>query len=115
MSKRMKRVNELLRRELSEQLRQRYRDTAAAVTICEVDPSPDLRNASIYYSVLGDASALHHAAQLFREISKDLRRQVARRVTLKYFPAFEFIHDPSMERGSHIVDLLDSMEATEDS
>ena len=115
MSKRMIRVNELLRRELNEQLRQRYRDVAAAVTICEVDTSPDLRNASIYYSVLGDDSALYDAEQLFQKIGKDLRQQVARRVTLKYLPVFQFIHDPSMERGAHIVDLLDSLETTEDS
>ncbi len=114
MSKRMIRVNELLRRELSEQLRQRYRDSAAAVTISEVDTSPDLRRASIYYAVLGGAPALHQAEQLFRRIGKDLRQQVARRVTLKYMPAFEFIHDPSMERGAHILGLLDDLDTAEE-
>lgn len=114
MSKRMIRVNELLRRELSEQLRQRYRSAAAAITISEVDTSPDLRRASIYYSVLGEETALLEAEQLFRRISKDLRQQVARRVTLKYMPAFEFIHDPSMERGAHILGLLDDLETTEE-
>ena len=110
----MIRVNELLRRELNEQLRQRYRDSAATVTISEVDTSPDLRNASIYYSVLGDDTALYQAERLFQKIGKDLRQRVARRVTLKYLPVFQFIHDPSMERGAHIVDLLNSLETPED-
>ena len=54
MSQRIKRVNALLRREVSEQMRRYYRADTAAITISEVDCSADLRNARIFYSVLGD-------------------------------------------------------------
>ena len=110
MSKRITRVNELLQRELSEQLRQRYRSQAVKITISEVETSPDLRNATIYYSVLGDEQAQLEARKLFRKVGKDLRQQVSQRVILKYFPNFEYVYDPSMERGSHILDLLDQLD-----
>ena len=110
MSKRISRVNELLQRELSEQLRLRYRSQAVKITISEVETSPDLRNATIYYSVLGDETDLREARKLFRKVGKDLRQQVSQRVTLKYFPNFDYVYDPSMERGAHILELLDQLD-----
>ena len=110
MSKRISRINELLRRELSEQLRLRYRSAAVAITISEVETSPDLRNATVFYSVLGGEDAIREARKLFRKVGKDLRQQVSQRVILKYFPNFEYVYDPSMERGSHILDLLDELD-----
>lgn len=110
MSKRISRVNELLQRELSEQLRQRYRSQAVKITISEVETSPDLRNATVFYSVLGSEEDQRDARKLFRKVGKDLRQQVSQRVILKYFPNFEFVYDPSMERGSHILDLLDQLD-----
>jgi len=115
VSKRISRVNELLQREISEQLRLRYRDRATKITISSVETSSDLRNASIFYSVLGDDSDIREARALFRKAGKDLRHQVSQRVTLKYFPNFEFIYDPSMERGAHILDLLDELDEEEQS
>jgi len=32
------------------------------------------------------------------------------RVTLKYFPRFNFKYDPSLERGNEILDLLDQLD-----
>ncbi len=110
MSKRITRVNELLQREVSEQLHQRYRGDATPITISSVDTSPDLRSAKVYYSVIGDEETICKAEALFRRIGKDLQHQVRRRVILKYFPNFEFCYDPSMERGAHILDLLDQLE-----
>lgn len=115
MSKRMNRVNELLRRELSEHLRQRYRSRAVSITISDVVTSPDLRKASIYYSVLGDSGSVEEAATFLNRVKKELRQHIGRQITLKYLPELEFFHDPSMERGAHILDLLDSLNANENS
>lgn len=114
MSKRIQRVNELLQREISEQLRQNYRNDAVRITISGVETSSDLRNTRIYYSVLGDEADIRAAARLFRKIGKDLHQRVSRRVILKYFPNFEFVYDPSLERGANILDLLDELENEND-
>lgn len=110
MSKRITRVNELLRREVSEQLRRHYRASAVKITISEVATSPDLRQATIYYSVIGDARAQVDAADLFHRVGRDLRHRVSQQVTLKYFPSFEYVYDPSLERGAGILDILDGLE-----
>lgn len=110
MSKRISRVNELLRREVSEQLIRRYQSAATAITISEVETSADLRNATIFYSVLGGDDAIRDARKLFRKAGKDIHQQVRQRVVLKYFPNFEFVYDPSMERGSQILDLIDQLD-----
>jgi ribosome-binding factor A len=114
MSQRITRINQLLRREVSEQMRRYYRADTAAITISDVDCSSDLRNARIYFSVLGDEEAIAEANRLFRKIGKDLRQRVSRQVILKYFPRFEFIYDPSLERGAEILDLLDELDQEND-
>ena len=109
MSKRITRVNELLQREISEQLRRRYRSDATRITISSVETSADLRNASIYYSVLGEQSDIETARSFFLKVGKQLRQLVSQRIILKYFPQFEFIYDPSLERGAHLLDVIDQL------
>lgn len=110
MSQRISRINELLQREVSEQMRRYYRSETAPITISDVDCSADLRNARIYYSVLGDDRAIDEAKALFRRIGKDIRQRVSKHVILKYFPRFDYIYDPSLERGAGINELLDQLE-----
>jgi ribosome-binding factor A len=103
-------VNELLQREVSEQLRRRYRSAATRITISSVETSTDLRNASIYYSVIGDAADVEAAQALFRKVGRELRQRVSQRVVLKYFPQFEYTYDPSMARGAHLLDIMDQLD-----
>ena len=110
MSQRIARINQLLQREISEQMRRYYRAETAAITISDVDCSVDLRHARIYFSVLGDDAAIVEAEALFQKIGKDLRQRVSKHVILKYFPRFDFLYDPSLERGAHVIDLLDELE-----
>lgn len=110
MSQRIARINQLLQREISEQMRRYYRAETASITISDVDCSVDLRHARIYFSVLGDDAAIAEAEALFRKIGKDVRQRVSKHVILKYFPRFDFIYDPSLERGAHVIDLLDELE-----
>ena len=110
MSQRITRINALLRREVSEQMRRYYRADTAAITISDVDCSADLRNARIYYSVLGEEEDIAASQKLFRRIGKDIRQRVSREITLKYFPTFYFIYDPSLERGAEINDILDQLD-----
>ena len=59
---------------------------------------------------LTDAQAVVDSEAFFRRIGKELRERVMKRVILKYFPRFEFIYDPSMERGAKMVELLDQLD-----
>lgn len=94
-------------------MRRYYRSDTAPITISEIDCSADLRNARIYYSVLGDETAIVDAQKLFRKIGKDIRQRASKEIVLKYFPTFYFIYDPSLERGAGINEILDQLDQTE--
>lgn len=114
MSKRISRVNELLQREISEQMRRYYRSDAAPITISDVSTSVDLRNAKVYYSVLGDDEAIAEAKGFFRRVGKELSQRVSKQVVLKFFPKIEYLYDPSLERGAGILDILDELDKETD-
>jgi len=99
-----------LQREVSEQLRARYRAEAVAITISDVETSTDLRNATIFYSVLGEEVAVKEAKALFRKIGKDLHQRVRQEITLKFFPKFEFVYDTSLARGAEILKILEGLD-----
>jgi len=111
MSKRISRVNELLQREIGEQLRRYYGGVQSVkITISDVDTSPDLRQCKIFYAVIGVEKDIKEAQAFFKRVGKELRQRVMARVKLKYFPRFDFMYDPSMERGAGILDLLDQLD-----
>ncbi|MDR3228788.1 MAG: ribosome-binding factor A [Puniceicoccales bacterium] len=109
MSQRTTRVNQLLLRELSEELHTRWRSEAVRITFTSVEISDDLRNAIVRYAVLGDAEVTKKAGQFLRRIQKVLKAEVFRRVKIKYTPELRFIHDPSAERGAHLLGIMDTV------
>ncbi|MGJ3243621.1 MAG: ribosome-binding factor A [Opitutales bacterium] len=110
MSQRTIRVNELVRRELSSILHSTYRSESVAITITEVSVSPDLRNARVFYSVIGDAAAQADAGRLFARIGKDLRQRLSKAIVLKYLPHLHFRHDPGMARGAATLDVIEQLD-----
>jgi len=108
---RVLRINELLLHELSDLLHTRYRERAVSITFTEVDVTPDLRAARVYYTVLGDPRIRRLADELLDEIKGELRKRVFKRVTLKYTPALSFHFDDSLVRGNRTLAILDELEA----
>ncbi len=106
----MARVNELLRRELSQILHTKYQEMAVFITITEVAVSPDLRHGQVFYSVLGEEANVHLAERFFSEHRSELQQRASRHITLKYFPQLRFIHDNSIERGNQVLRILDQLE-----
>lgn len=107
MAQRTVRVNELLQREISAALHANWQGEAVRITITEVDISPDLRNAIVYYSVIGTEEDKKSARKLLTKNVNRLREVVAKRVILKYNPEYKFVYDDSSARGSRLIDTLD--------
>jgi len=108
---RVARINELVRRELSDLLHIRYRDRAVGITVTDVNVMPDLRSARVYYSVLGGAKERLDAERLLSELKPQLRSSLGKNVILKYTPSLEFVFDESMERGSRTLAILAELDA----
>lgn len=111
MSQRTERINELLRLEISDQLHSRWRSESVRITITAVEISPDLRDARIFYAVLGGNDEKRAARRLLERVTKTLRMSVARRVILKYTPTYRFIEDRGAENGVALLNRLDEIAA----
>lgn len=113
MGERKIRVDELVKREISRIIHERWRSESVKITLTEADVSPDLKRARIYYSVLGGREDAAKAAKLLMSKRGELRRMLGKNVVLKYTPELEFAYDPSIERGMKILSLMDEIEADE--
>jgi ribosome-binding factor A len=108
MSRRIERVNELLRQELGQLIMLDLRDprTGGMISVTAVVTSPDLRNAQVYVSVLGGEPEQEAAVAALRQAAGYLRRQLLGRVELRHVPELDFRLDRSIESGRRIDELL---------
>jgi ribosome-binding factor A len=100
-SQRQLRVGELIRRRLAEVLAQGdVHDpelNRMSITVAEVRTSPDLKNATAFVLPLGGDHAPEALEALNRNRS-ELRRAVAKSLTLKYAPQLRFVLDDTFDR-----------------
>jgi len=109
MSNRTIRVNELIQRELSDLLHRRYQSEAVALTITEVRVAPDLRDARLFVSIIGNEDFVEKKLRWFRAKLPDLRLELGQRIVLKYMPRFTVTLDKSTVRGNRILAALDEL------
>ena len=109
MSRRMGRVNELIREELSVLLLHEIKDPriVALTTVTHVETSPDLEHARVYVSVMGSEEEQTGVLQGLRSAESFLRRSLATRVKMRRVPALTFALDTSMEQGAQMLELID--------
>ena len=110
MSNRTRRVNELIQREISDILRKRYQSEAVAITISEVRVSPDLRDARVFVSIVGDEATAEAKLRWLKSKAGEIREEVGKRIVLKYLPKFDYVLDKSVIRGARILQVLDEIE-----
>jgi len=103
---RMRRVNELLREVIADEVARLKDPGLGFVTITGVDTSPDLRAARVYYSVLGDDAQRQSTAAALDRASSRIRAATGGQVRLKYLPKIDFEFDESIDRGLKMEELL---------
>jgi ribosome-binding factor A len=112
VTRRQKQVNSLIQKELGDLLEKRVGDPRLDfVTIVAVEVSPDLRQAHIYVSALGDQQ---EAMKGFDHAASFLRRELGSRLALRYVPELIFHLDTSLERGERIDQLLEEIQRDRD-
>lgn len=108
------RVNEMIKREVSDILHTVYRDDTADITIIEVCVTADLRQAHVYYSLLSSGDRSADVKRFFIRFNKAIRMELGRRVVLKYLPRLTFHEDDSIERGNRLIELMDQIASEPD-
>ena len=115
VSKRMVRVDELLRRELGALCEKLVAPRIQAlVTIIKVECAPDLREATVFVSVLGSPEAHAQAMRLMQGVRRELQQELARRVILKYTPRLRFREDRTTEQADRVLTILDGLKIPEE-
>jgi len=110
MSNRTVRINELLQRELSDILRKKYQAESVAMTITEVRVAPDLRDAIVFVSIVGDETYVEERLRWLRKQAFDIREEISRRIVLKFLPKFDYRLDLSVDRGVRLLSILDEID-----
>ena len=109
MSKRTVRVNELMMQEISDILHTRWRSETINVTITGVSVSPDLRNATVNYSLVGSPAQGEVSRKFLHRHIAEVRHELSKRIVLKYLPKLEFRDDETLSKVAGIQKLIDEI------
>lgn len=110
--KRIARVNEQIRRELTSLLQRDVRDPRIGiVTVTAVEVSPDLYHAKVFYSVMGTDEDRESAAEGLRAAAGFLRTEIGRRMHIRRAPELHFTYDNTLQHAMHIERLLQEAKA----
>ncbi len=111
MSERTRRVDHLLQEEISAIIRRELHDPRVGfVTITGVDVTADLRHATVWASVIGDAQERRATLQVLGRAMPFVRHQLGP-LRLRRIPELHLREDDTAERGTRVMQLLEQIEA----
>ena len=112
MSLRTDRVADQLRSELATLLAREVHDPGIGfVTLTRVNVSPDLQQARVWYTALGDGKSRANTARALERVAPFLPRQIGRRPSLKRAPELKFVYDESVAGQDRIEQILNELHA----
>ncbi len=110
---RMKRVNELLRREIGDVLMRLLKDQdvdVSAFTVTRVIASRNLRTALVKVSIRDHNEERDAMLALVKRHRKELQDHINSDLNLKYTPRLSFELDTSVETGDRVLDILSHLD-----
>jgi ribosome-binding factor A len=111
-SSRPARVGDQIRVEIADLLAREVHDPGIGfVTVTHVNVTPDLQQARVYYTSLGDDKARRESQRALQRATPFLRRQLGRRLRLRRVPELQFHFDESVERQDRIERILQDITA----
>src|SRR5436190_3238123 len=101
------RVADQIRGEIAQLLAREVHDPGIGfVTLTRVQVTPDLQQARVYYTALGDETSRRNSERALGRAAPFLRRQIGSRLRLKRTPALLFQYDESIAGQDRIEQLL---------
>ena len=104
---RMEKVNEQIKRVIGQIIQEELNDPRLSfVSIVHVEISKDLRNGKVFFSVLGNESQIKSAQQSLARAGSLIRRELGRRVKMRYTPELLFKYDSSIQDSVHLEEKI---------
>ena len=82
------------------------------ITFTEVNVSPDLRSAKIFYSVLNPKYSKDELQAAMNDLQKAFRKYIGPELKIKNIPKLKFYFDESQEYSEKVDKLLKDMKRT---
>jgi ribosome-binding factor A len=113
--KRSEKVADLIQKEISEMLLRTVKDPRIGfVTITRVSVSEDYRSAKVYFSVPGSLEERQRSMEGLNSAKGYHRKELGRRIRLRYTPEVFFKFDPSIEYSIHIEEVFRHLRGEEE-
>ena len=107
---RNRRVAVLLQRELAPLVQQYTQNSdMGMVTLSTIDVSPDLKNAKIFITCLGNTKGINEIVNVLNGHVGQFRHELAQMVILRVIPKLHFKFDHTLERANKLSALIDSL------
>ncbi|MGH2684610.1 MAG: 30S ribosome-binding factor RbfA [Actinomycetota bacterium] len=104
--KRIDRVGEEFREILAEEIPKLKDPRVGFVTVTGVNVTPDLRHATVFYTVLGEDPDRRATRAGLVSAAGHLRTVIGRQVRLKFLPDLTFHEDDTEEKAGRVEELL---------
>lgn len=115
VNKRSARLSEAYLKEVANIVHSEIRDPRlSGVYVTQVVFTPDLRLAKVYFNVSGGRLREEEVIQGFERSKGFLKRELNRRINIKYAPDLKFYYDESSEVKAEIDRLFDQIESEPD-
>ena len=114
--RRIDRIEEQFRIELSEIIEREIQDPRVGLTtVTAVKVSPDLHHCRVFVTVLGDDAQRKKALEGLRSAACFIRRSISKRLhNMRRIPELSFDYDEAVEKGIRIEALLDQIKHDEE-
>jgi ribosome-binding factor A len=114
--RRIDRIEEQLRIELSEIIEREIHDPRIGLTtVTAVKVSPDLRHGRVFVTVLGDENQRKKSMEGLRSAGSFVRHSLSKRLHhMRRIPELTFDYDETVEKGMRIEELLDQIKHEEE-
>ena len=111
MAYRIERINNLIRREISELIQYGIRDPRleSFVTVTAVATSADLKYAKIFVSSMSGKQAEKNILEVLNSAAGYLRTELAAKIRIRRIPELSFHWDDSLEHGDRILRIIDNL------
>lgn len=110
MSHRVERVNQLIRKEISESLQRDIRDPrlSGLISVTAVETAADLKFAKVYVSHLAGSEQKDEILKALNAAAGYFRGELGKVLTMRYVPEVGFYWDDSIERGARLTQLIEA-------
>jgi len=106
-NRRTRKVSSLVKQTLGEIISKELNDPSMGlVSVTDVEVSPDLRTARVYFTVIGGKKNTEKQINTVNHMGKFLRKKLAERVVLKYIPEIQLFYDETPKKAQKVEKIL---------